>query len=100
MKKESFKFHFNFSILCVKVVTRYTMTGSLSVVLAVVLAAQLMVETEFGQIVTALAVALMAQQVVFAILLKTAMRNQSPLSFCLLALLTLRENLLRFEIPS
>ena len=37
MKKESFKFHFNFSILCVKVVTRYTMTGSLSVVLAVVL---------------------------------------------------------------
>jgi hypothetical protein len=42
----------------------------------------------------------MAQQVAFANLLKIAMRNQSPLNLFLLAFLTLRENLLRFEIPS
>jgi hypothetical protein len=60
----------------------------------------LMVETGFGQTVTVLAVALMAQQVAFANLLKIAMQNQSQLQFHLLAFLTLRENLLRFEIPS
>ena len=64
------------------------------------LVAHFPLETGSGQVVSVLAVALMAQQVVVVNLLKTAMRNQNPLSFCLLALLTLRENLLRFEIPS
>jgi hypothetical protein len=56
------------------------------VVLAVVLAVQvvLMVETGFGQTVSVLAVELMAQQVVFANLLKIAMLNQNPLHFLLL----------------
>jgi hypothetical protein len=59
-----------------------------------------MVETGFEQTVIVLAVVLVVQQVVVASLLKIAMRNQSPLHFLLLAFLTLRENLLRFEIPS
>jgi hypothetical protein len=72
----------------------------LAVLEVVVPVAHFPLDTGFGQTVSVLAVALVAQQVVFANLLKIAMRNQSPLSFCLLALLTLRENLLRFEIPS